>query len=635
MSTTRDLLEATFGTSSSTMSTVFTFSFYLTLSVLSTAASIGLLRKFASPVLDGKWVTFPCTFLGWLTSFSVLALVPIDVATTLTYDVQSVQTFEIIGVLWDVSYWSTQALTWLVIPIVQHVTASGERTLSGKVRHSFSKLWKFYVIVGGLAVLGVLVAVAMGKLSLATLPTLIVLLSNTYGLIAILLLLGYGLVYVPKSLYRYSSRKKRLQFLYMNVGKSYARFEASVRELRHVLDVLLFTQRSVPTSEGRIREDVDDCVRHAGLVSPIPLCVDSGAQIHLRDDRELRRQQQAADVEMVERLSERDLDYAGDEEGVARLRARVQRCVAECVGSRGEYLGYVEEAMDVAFSAGGEGREGGKVRGRVISIGAMLLAVLAAAMSAVIVWCEATIATGKHPDLSPLSLMIRDKDVQSSMWGLQLLVAMPLAYCAYATFYSLFELSGLFSMKSYHMVARGTHSWSLLLNASLLCRFAAPLAFNYLHVVRMTGHQRGGQSLVFTSGIYGLTDVPLLGARFNTWFPLLLVLYVGLLLTGVFEKLTGFGFAKEEDGGEGRRIGEGRVKVEWEAVERGGAIGADVLEEVGEVELGMRVAGPGGGTPRQGKAAFRYTYDAPDRANGGAVEAEVDETDTLFSNIGR
>jgi len=29
-------------------------------------------------------------FLGWLTSFSVLALVPIDVATTLTYDSQYV-----------------------------------------------------------------------------------------------------------------------------------------------------------------------------------------------------------------------------------------------------------------------------------------------------------------------------------------------------------------------------------------------------------------------------------------------------------------------------------------------------------------------------------------------------------------
>lgn len=621
----------------STVSTIVTFSFYLTLSVLSTCASVGLLRKYASPVLDSKILTLPCTFLGWLTSFSVLALVPVDVATTLTYDKMSAQTFAIIGILWDVSYWSTQALTWLIIPIVQHVTASGERTIAGKVRHSFGKLWRFYAIVGGLTVFGILVAVVMGKLSISTLPTLIVLLSNTYGLIAILLLLGYGLVYVPKSLYRYSDQDKRLQFIYYKVGKSYVRFDNSVRELRQVLDVMDFTQRQVPSSDVRLRDAVDACVKYAGLVSPIAVSMDDGEMLGGPNMAERRRMQQAADERLVERLSERDLDYAGDEEGIARLRERVQRSVAECVGSRGEYVGYVEEAIGVTYKSG-HGRGDAVKRA-----GAMLLAGLAAATSAVIVWCEATIASGKHPDLSPLSLMIRDKDVQSSLWGLQLLTAMPLAYVAFCTFYSLFQLSGLFSLKSYHMVARGTHSWSLLLNASLLSRFAAPLAFNYLHVLRMTGHQRGGQSMVFTSGIYGaLTDVPLLGARFNTWFPLLLVVYVILLLTGIFERLTAlFGFAREDDAGEGR-IGEGRVKAEWGALERGGAIGSDVIGgRSTEVELGMRSGGLSGvdGEGATGKQAFRYTYDDPStKVNGagsGATQDLNDETDALFSTIGR
>jgi len=546
------------------------------------------------------------------------------------------------------------------------VTASGYRGPLKKLSHSFQKLWKFYCVVGVLAVLALLAAVALGSLTLTTLPTVIVLLSNTYGLIAILLLLGYGLVYVPKSLWRYGDEARRAGFVYGNVGRSYVRFEKSVRALRHVLDVLLFTQRSVPVggAGGRVREDVDDCVRWAGLVSPIAVCVDSGAQIvddgvdgvdgvdaSRRRHRQVLRQQ-SIDVEMVERLSERDLDYGGDEEGIAMLRERVQRSVAECVGSRGEYVGYVEEAFGLVDDSPGKSRR----------VGAMVSAVLAAATSAVVVWCEATIATGKHPDLSPLSLMIRDKQVQSSLWGLQVLVAMPLAYCAYATFYSLFELSGLFSLKSYHMVARGTHSWSLLLNASLLCRFAAPLAFNYLHVVRMTGHQRGGQALVFTSGVYGLADVPLLGTRFNAWFPLLLVVYVGLLVTGVFEKVSGFfGFVRQEDSGEGRRIGEARVKVELEAIAQGGSIGADVIGEVagivagGDVELGRR-AGGRGGTPKGGRAAtaataatvsatagsFRYTYDEPTQRVGapedgrrvGGADA-ADETDELFSNIGR
>ena len=73
------------------------------------------------------------------------------------------------------------------------------------------------------------------------------------------------------------------------------------------------------------------------------------------------------------------------------------------------------------------------------------------------------------------------------------------------------------------------------------------------------------------------------------------------------------------------------MKAEWEALERGGAIGADVLGgSTSEVELGS-------GTPGKG---FRYTYDTPGGTeNVGGTDArrepETDETDHLFSNIGR
>lgn len=115
---------------------------------------------------------------------------------------------------------------------------------------------------------------------------------------------------------------------------------------------------------------------------------------------------------------------------------------------------------------------------------------------------------------------------------MQLVVAAPLAYVCVCTYFSLFKLG---SLGPYHMVPHSTWSWSLLLNASLLSRFAAPLAFNYLHVIRMTGNQRGGRSMAFVD-LMGMEDVPLLGAGFNTWFPLVMVVYVGILTTGIFEQ---------------------------------------------------------------------------------------------------
>lgn len=64
----------------------------------------------------------------------------------------------------------------------------------------------------------------------------------------------------------------------------------------------------------------------------------------------------------------------------------------------------------------------------------------------------------------------------------QLLTALPLAYMCGSAYYSLFELV-IFSY--YRMVPHATDPISLLLNAGQVCRFAAPLAYNFMHVIRM------------------------------------------------------------------------------------------------------------------------------------------------------
>eukprot|EP00889_Picochlorum_renovo_P004636 jgi/Picre1/31666/NNA_007017.t1 len=158
-----------------------------------------LLHRYAAP----KRVSFLVlliTWYGWLTSFSVVALVPLDVYTTLSGE----GNVNVVLYLWRVSYWSTQLLTWLAIPVLQHYSLSGAPSVLGRFGYALNRMWKFYAIVGVLAVLGVLVAAAFGKLELATLPQLIVTFSNTYGLVAIMALLGYGLVEVPKVLWRRS-----------------------------------------------------------------------------------------------------------------------------------------------------------------------------------------------------------------------------------------------------------------------------------------------------------------------------------------------------------------------------------------------------------------------------------------------
>jgi hypothetical protein len=389
-------------------------------------------------------------------------------------------------------------------------------------------------VAGALLGAGVVAAAALGRLRLATLPRLAVVLSNTYGLVCIIALLGYGLVDVPRSLWRASFPEARLRWRLHRVGGAAARAEAAAAELERALAVVLITAAQVPRSDPGVRAAADALVAYAARASPVPPAALADKRID------------------VESLEERDLDYASDADGLARLRERVQAAIAAARGCAGEYAAEVRAALalEAACKAralgvytqpppGSDGRSGGRAAraaaaaawGARVRFGpaALKLAAAAAALgSAAIVWAEATIGSGRRPDLSPFSRLAHAEALAAAPWALQAAVAVPLAYAAACCYSSLFKLRLL---SFYHLAPRATSARSLLLNGSLLARFAAPLAFNYLHVVRMTGGQRGGRRLAF-AGVLGLEEVPLLGSSFNTWFPLFMVAYVLILATG-------------------------------------------------------------------------------------------------------
>ena len=95
--------------------------------------------------------------------------------------------------------------------------------------------------------------------------------------------------------------------------------------------------------------------------------------------------------------------------------------------------------------------------------------------------------------------------------------------CTYTAFFSI----GIGSL--YTLTPGASTSFSLLLNGSLMARFAAPLCFNYLHVIRMNKAQNGHFTTFATK--MGLDKrenvvIPFLALDFKTWAPWLLMLVV-------------------------------------------------------------------------------------------------------------
>ena len=84
-----------------------------------------MLRYFAAA--ETSWAVRLQVMLSWTLSLSIVALVPADVAATMRGE-----SLPILGVLWDLSYWTTFCLTWFVLPIHQVYEDAADFSVGGQ-----------------------------------------------------------------------------------------------------------------------------------------------------------------------------------------------------------------------------------------------------------------------------------------------------------------------------------------------------------------------------------------------------------------------------------------------------------------------------------------------------------------------
>ena len=80
--------------------------------------------------------------VAWLTTLLVCCIVPIDVYSTLAS-----KNPEAITILWDLSFWATQLLTWALIPVYMGYVDAGEFTWGGKMMASIKFNALFFVLM--------------------------------------------------------------------------------------------------------------------------------------------------------------------------------------------------------------------------------------------------------------------------------------------------------------------------------------------------------------------------------------------------------------------------------------------------------------------------------------------------------
>lgn len=89
----------------------------------------------------------------------------------------------------------------------------------------------------------------------------------------------------------------------------------------------------------------------------------------------------------------------------------------------------------------------------------------------------------------------------------------------------------------YYLAPRASGAYSMLLNGSLMCRFAYPICFNYLNLVHVD--DRLMRPTYFSTLMSRMNRVPFFGDYFNTFYPLIGVVFFLLIAFNAWGRTLG------------------------------------------------------------------------------------------------
>ncbi len=459
--------------------------------------------------------------------------------------------------VWKGIYWSTFVLTWIVLPITFSYLESGFFSPRDKLWDAFKDQLRtaFLAVV---AVAGFCVYLLAQHYTLAGAEGLLMALGNTYGLLLVVVLLGNGLIEVPRKLWAASFPHQELQRLYFRSSLvdsdlhdavcTLSDVEAEVTAIREHL-----RQNPPPNEEAameldacmKVLQDTRASFRHRpddmtlGMLLPrTPFGVNSSydqasspptllrlAQLHARLKKaqlrvqvlKMQRDAVVAHVEVTEHVVNHTLRYPdgvknGDGGGACAACAAVWEHMAAIV--QWYWLTALSNCV------------------------LRMLAVACWFMTLTFLWSQMVL--GSPYSLSPYGAL-QQAFGTSTTFGIQLAIAIPLAYVSICTYRSLFKfkLFGEFSLQGPHQ----SLSRPLLVNAQYLIRLQFPLAYNFLLLLRSPS----SKETAFRKLMSNMAVVPLLGAGFNTYAPLVMVVLAAFTYFRGYARLLRLVGAYHED----------------------------------------------------------------------------------------
>jgi len=428
------------------------------------AYTVWTIHRFAEKrVTIGPKIT---VFIAWFTSLSLVYLVPLELQERMLYENPSSSA---LYHLCSVIYWVSFLLTWFTIPFQQMYYLSGYFTPQQRMRDSLKENFKFYVASGIIMIILIVYVSVLNHVDALSIPALAMGMANLWGLSLSVVLLGYGLVEVPRKIWRAADRSVRLNFLYYKV----AMVHSDLGECRDQLDeTIAFFSVVKKRSESVFPTEITEMENLLPLEERNKPVQQSAV---LNDDYFEKLKQDTITLEILAyihfRIKQDVFEYG-------RLQTQFQRSVEKAI--------VCEELLSNELNISEPPRAAGLTVQFLwyfrIYMLPLLLAFVAgflALVSVIILWCELTLAFGENAT-STLSILYLITKANRGTFGVTIYGFLGFTYMTACAMFALFRLK---LWQFYNMHPRqGTDANSLLFNASYTLRLIFPLGFNFLQI---------------------------------------------------------------------------------------------------------------------------------------------------------
>ncbi|KAI9141131.1 LMBR1-like membrane protein-domain-containing protein [Paraphysoderma sedebokerense] len=476
------------------------------------------------------WYAQIVVLLGWLGPFSIVYFLPLDLSSTLYRRCPSdaspgscptpfsyVSEFFQLKV-WQIIYWTLFCLTWFIIPIMQSYLDCGGFTVIQKFRKAVKYNVWYYVTVGAIGIVFLIyIAIARGLMDFKSIRAFVMALSNAYGLLLVVLFMGYGLVEVPRALWYTADTRLCLKYLEFKAPKAKEAVEnAQVRVENVGKEILNLSRRVKPHEELRKYVDI--------MLLKCPLNIqqqaigggNAGPAVTLKHIMQVHREMKRA---------YRERDRCQDQYNSLLRKAYHYQDIIEN-----------EDSTDRKFHSTLRPPSGSKFIDMKLAIewfwyiylqplSLRVLAVGCGLLSIALLWSEITMNI-TSPMLSIFGLLVQDKNIGYGETELICIVA--ISYMCICTYSSLMKLR----LFNFYSLAPNHHTDenSLLFCAAYLTRLTFPLCYNFLNLAL--------ENETTFSKIMGTVNlVPLLGEQFNNWIPITMVVICVMTVGNVYGRI--------------------------------------------------------------------------------------------------